>query len=114
MVRTTAATFKEVGREYDSTQRIAPKSLATTRRQRGSVAEIMASLGTVHIVEAYPLRVLVVQDFDGVAAEDGNDLAGRVRPEYGWEEGNEEPQSGYRVNQQFASKEASNHHPIGF
>jgi hypothetical protein len=38
----------------------------------------LAFLRTVDPVEADTFRVLVVQDFEGVAVEDGDDLAGEI------------------------------------
>ena len=38
----------------------------------------LALLGAVNPAESYTLRMLVVQDFEGVAVEDMNDLAGEV------------------------------------
>jgi hypothetical protein len=43
----------------------------------------LAILGTVYAAEANAFRVLVVQDFKGVAVEDRADAAGEVRREYG-------------------------------
>ena len=49
---------------------------------RGSLfrpfTECLALFWTVDAAEADTFRVLVVQDFDGVAVEDGNDGAGEV------------------------------------
>jgi hypothetical protein len=55
---------------------------------------------------------MVVQDFAGVAVEDGDGGAGEVQREYGGEGGNEEAYSGYREDQQSASKVASHQHPM--
>ena len=44
----------------------------------GSLAEGLAFLRAVDAAEADAFRVLVVQDFDGVAVEDGDDGAGEV------------------------------------
>jgi hypothetical protein len=44
----------------------------------------------VDAVEAETFSVVVVQDFEGVAVEGGNDGAGGVQREYGREGGNEE------------------------
>jgi len=38
----------------------------------------LAFLRAVDAVEADALRVVIVQDFDGVAVEDGDDLAGEI------------------------------------
>jgi len=40
-------------------------------------------LGTVYAAEADTLRMGVVQDFDGVAVEDGDNGGGEVQREYG-------------------------------
>jgi hypothetical protein len=51
------------------------------QRSRGllrSLAKGLAFLRAVGAAEANTLRALVVQDFDGVAVEDGNDTAGEV------------------------------------
>ena len=42
------------------------------------MAEGLAFLRTVNTAEPDTFRVLVVQDFDGVAVEDGDDGAGEV------------------------------------
>jgi hypothetical protein len=55
---------------------------------------------------------VVVQDFEGVAVEDGDDGAGEVPREYGWAGANEEASPGYSENQQSASTGASNQHLI--
>ena len=47
----------------------------------GSLAEGLALLRAVDATEADTFRVLVVQDFEGVAVEDGDDRAGEVRRE---------------------------------
>jgi hypothetical protein len=36
-----------------------------------------------HAAEADAFRAVIVQDFDGVAVEDGDDGAGEVQREYG-------------------------------
>ena len=43
----------------------------------------LAFLGAVDAAEADTLRALVVQDFDGVAVEDGDNGGGEVQREYG-------------------------------
>jgi hypothetical protein len=43
----------------------------------------LAFLRAVNPAETDAFRVLVVQDFDGVAVENGDDLAGEIRREYG-------------------------------
>ena len=51
----------------------------------GSLAVGLAPLRTVDAVEAYAFGVVVVQDFDGPAVEDGDDGTGnfcRERPRY--------------------------------
>jgi hypothetical protein len=62
--------------------------------------------------EADTFRVLIVQDFDSVAVEDGDDGSGEVPREYGWAGANEEASPGYRETQQSASTGASTQHPI--
>ena len=42
----------------------------------GALTERLAFLRAIDAVEADTFRLLVVQDFDGVAVEDGDDLAG--------------------------------------
>ena len=44
-----------------------------------------ALLGAVDAAETDAFRVVVVQDFERVAVEDGDDLAGEVQREYGGE-----------------------------
>jgi len=39
----------------------------------------LAFLGAINPAEADAFRVLVVQDFEGVAVEDGDDRAGEIR-----------------------------------
>ena len=55
-----------------------------------SVAVGLAFLWTVDATEADTFRMGVVQDFDGVAVEEGDDLGSKVQREYGGEGGNEE------------------------
>ena len=49
----------------------------------GSLPIGLALLRTVDAAEADAFRALVVQDFEGVAVEDGDDGAGEVPREYG-------------------------------
>ena len=49
-----------------------------TERRAGVVAVGLAFLRTVDAAESDTFRVVVVQDFDGVAVEDGHDLAGEI------------------------------------
>jgi hypothetical protein len=62
--------------------------------------------------QSMPLRWMSsacgVQDFEGVAVEDGDDGTGEVPREYGGEGGNEDASRGYIENQQSASTGASN------
>ncbi len=48
------------------------------RRLLRSLTEGLAFLGAVDTAEADAFRALVVQDFDGIAVEDGDDEAGEV------------------------------------
>ena len=48
----------------------------------GACAVILAFLRTVDAAEADGFSALVVEDFDGVTVEDGNDWAGKVRINY--------------------------------
>ncbi len=48
------------------------------RRLLRSLAEGLAFLRAIDPAEADAFRVLVVQDFDGVAVEDGDDEAGEI------------------------------------
>ena len=55
-----------------------------TRRRETSISTLY---GAVNAVESNTLRVLVVQDFDRVAVEDGHDLAAEVGSQnVEWEE----------------------------
>ena len=51
------------------------------RRLLRSLAEGLAFLRAIDPAEADAFRVLVVQDFEGVAVEDGDDLAEEVGSE---------------------------------
>jgi len=48
----------------------------------GALAEGLALFWAVDPAEADAFRVLVVQDFEGVAVEDSDDGAGEVRRKY--------------------------------
>jgi hypothetical protein len=54
-----------------------------TERRAGVVAVGLVFLRTVDAAESDTFRVVVVQDFDGVAVEEGNDRGGKVQREYG-------------------------------
>lgn len=67
------------------------------------LAERLAFLRAVDVAEADAFRPLVVQDFDGVAVEDGDDGAGEVgslrdgKPTEKYREGNEAARSNKRT-----------------